>query len=304
MVRLEDLTPGVRVSGILAGAVRILAVHSYGNGAVEITYKDADGEVGQQILYRADESKLGLATVSGPTFDGDGVAFRLAAEALRIRMAGQHDPMLAVTTSDLEPLPHQIKAVYGELLPRVPLRFLLADDPGAGKTIMAGLYVKELALRGDLTRCLIVAPGGLVEQWQDELHDKLGLRFELLTTDLIAATPVGEYAFTVHPLLIARMDQLARNDDLLADLERSDWDLVVVDEAHRMSAHYYGNELKTTRRYELGRLLGRVARHLLLMTGTRMPARRRTSRPSWRCSTPTGMRDGSAVTSTRPTPAT
>jgi SNF2-related domain len=192
MVRLEDLTPGVRVFGILPGAVRIIAVHTYGNGAVEITYKDADGEVGQQILYRADESKLGLATVSGPTFDGDGAAFRLAAEALRIRMAGQHDTMLAVTTSDLDPLPHQIKAVYGELLPRVPLRFLLADDPGAGKTIMAGLYVKELALRGDLARCLIVAPGGLVEQWQDELHEKLGLRFELLTTDLIAATPVGE----------------------------------------------------------------------------------------------------------------
>jgi hypothetical protein len=117
MVRLEELTPGVRVSGILPGAVRIIAVHTYGNGAVEITYKDADGEVGQQILYRADESKLGLATVSGPTFDGDGAAFRLAAEALRIRMAGQHDTMLAVTTSDLDPLPHQIKAVYGELLP-------------------------------------------------------------------------------------------------------------------------------------------------------------------------------------------
>jgi len=165
-------------------------------------------------------------------------------------------------------LPHQIKAVYGELLPRVPLRFLLADDPGAGKTIMAGLYIKELALRGDLARCLVVAPGGLVEQWQDELSEKLGMRFELLTADLIGATPVGERVFTAHPLLIARMDQLARNDDLLSDLERTDWDLVVVDEAYRMSAHYYGSELKATRRYDLGRLLGRVARHLLLMTAT------------------------------------
>jgi hypothetical protein len=267
-MRLEELTPGARVSGILPEDVRIIAVHPVGDSAVEVTFKDADGQVGQQLLYRTDQAKLDLATASGPTFDGDGAAFRLAAEALRIRMAGQHDPMLAVTTSDLEPLPHQIKAVYGELLPRVPLRFLLADDPGAGKTIMAGLYIKELALRGDLARCLIVAPGGLVEQWQDELHEKLGLRFELLTTDLIAAVPVGEQVFGARPLLIARMDQLARNDDLLADLERSDWDLVVVDEAHRMSAHYYGDELKTTRRYELGRLLGRVARHLLLMTGT------------------------------------
>ncbi|HEV8526242.1 MAG TPA: helicase-related protein [Actinomycetes bacterium] len=94
------------------------------------------------------------------------------------------------------------------------------------------------------------------------------MRFELLTPDLIGATPVGERVFTAHPLLIARMDQLARNDDLLSDLERTDWDLVVVDEAHRMSAHYYGNELKATRRYELGRLLGRIARHFLLMTAT------------------------------------
>jgi superfamily II DNA or RNA helicase len=268
-VRLEDLIPGMRVSGILpAGDATVIAVHPYGDGALEVTYKDGGGEVGQQILYRADEASLAVGANYGPTFEGDGAAFRLAAEALRIWMAAQHDAMLAVTTSDLEPLPHQIKAVYGELLPRVPLRFLLADDPGAGKTIMAGLYIKELALRGDLARCLVVAPGGLVEQWQDELYEKLGMRLELLTADVIGATPVGERVFTAHPLLIARMDQLARNDDLLSDLERSDWDLVVVDEAHRMSAHYYGNELKATRRYELGRLLGRIARHFLLMTAT------------------------------------
>lgn len=237
-MRLEDLIPGMRVSGILpAGDATIIAVHPYGDGALEVTYKDGGGEVGQQILYRADEAKLAVAALAGPSFNGDGAAFRLAAEALRIRMAGQHDAMLAVTTSDLEPLPHQIKAVYGELLPRVPLRFLLADDPGAGKTIMAGLYIKELALRGDLARCLVVAPGGLVEQWQDELSEKLGMRFELLTADLIGATPVGERVFTAHPLLIARMDQLARNDDLLSDLERTDWDLVVVDEAYRTSCH-------------------------------------------------------------------
>jgi hypothetical protein len=137
-VRLEELTPGARVSGILPEDVRIIAVHPVGDSAVEVTFKDADGQVGQQLLYRTDQAKLDLATASGPTFDGDGAAFRLAAEALRIRMAGQHDAMLAVTTSDLEPLPHQIRAVYGELLPRVPLRFLLADDPGAGKTIMVG----------------------------------------------------------------------------------------------------------------------------------------------------------------------
>jgi superfamily II DNA or RNA helicase len=267
-VQLTELVAGLRVAGVLPdGEVTLIAVQAFGDEAAEVTYKDGDGEVRQRVLYRTDEAKLKVAD-SRLSFDGDGAEFRLAAEALRIRMAGQHDAMLAITTSDLDPLPHQIRAVYGELLSRVPLRFLLADDPGAGKTIMAGLYIKELALRGDLARCLIVAPGGLVEQWQDELHEKLGMRFELLTGDMIGATSVGEQVFATHPLLIARMDQLARNDELLADLERTDWDLVVVDEAHRMSAHWYGNELKTTRRYELGRLLGRVARHFLLMTAT------------------------------------
>src|SRR6185503_1322061 len=104
------------------------------------------------------------------------------------RYAALFDPMLAVASSDMDPLPHQIKAVYDELLPRTPLRFLLADDPGAGKTIMAGLYIKELMLRGDLDRCLIVAPGSLVDQWQEELYDKFGLRFELLTRGMIEET--------------------------------------------------------------------------------------------------------------------
>ena len=184
-------------------------------------------------------------------------------------MAGQFDPMLAVATSDLDPLPHQIQAVYGDLLGQArPLRFLLADDPGAGKTIMAGLYIKELVLRGDAARVLIVVPGGLVDQWQDELHDKFGLRFEILTRDLIDATPPSENPFREHPRLLARMDQVSRSDVLLDQLRDTDWDVVVVDEAHRMAAHYFGGELKTTRRYQLGELLGRVARHFLLMTAT------------------------------------
>ncbi len=132
---------------------------------------------------------------------------------------------------------------------------------------MAGLYIKELMLRGDLERCLVVAPGGLVEQWQDELKEKFGLSFELLTRQLADAQPDGG-VFTKFPLLIARMDQLSRAEDLPAQLDRTDWDLVVVDEAHRMSAHYFGNELKKTKRYQLGELLGRHTRHLLLMTAT------------------------------------
>src|SRR6202000_742439 len=118
-------------------------------------------------------------------FDSDGTLFRLASEAQRIQLAHLFDPVLAVHSSDVEPLPHQILAVYAEMLPRQPLRFLLADDPGAGKTIMAGLFIRELLIRGDLERCLIVAPGSLVEQWQEELAEKFALGFEILTRDQI-----------------------------------------------------------------------------------------------------------------------
>ncbi|MEV7788242.1 helicase-related protein [Streptomyces sp. NPDC088106] len=269
-LRLGDLTAGRTVSGIVTdGAVTIVAVRMYGPTAAQVTYRRPDGTVDETILYEEDEARLAESTpgAAGGGFDADPGLYRLAAEALRIRMAARGDAMLAVSTSLLEPLPHQIQAVYNELLPRTPLRFLLADDPGAGKTIMAGLYIKELALRGDLERCLIVAPGGLVEQWQDELLEKFGLDFTLLTRQLTDATIDGN-VFDRHPRLIARMDALARSEDLRRLLEESGWDLVVVDEAHRMSASYFGTELKTTKRFELGRLLGRLTRHLLLMTAT------------------------------------
>ncbi|WP_433243503.1 helicase-related protein [Streptosporangium sp. CA-135522] len=268
-VRLEDLTPGAVVGGVTpSGDVSVVAIKWYGSNAVNLTYKSGDGQVADQLLYRDHESRLSLRKASAAYgFDGDGAFFKLAAEALRIRMAARFDPMLAVTTSDLEPLPHQIQAVYGELLDRTPLRFVLADDPGAGKTIMAGLYIKELMLRGDLERCMIVAPGGLVEQWQEELLEKFGLRFEQLTRQLIDAQ-LDQSVFERYPLLLVRMDQLSRSEELQAQLQRSDWDLVVVDEAHRMSARYFGDELKKTKRYLLGELLGRHARHLLLMTAT------------------------------------
>ena len=267
--RLEDLVPGVSVNGVVGSrSVDVVSVRWHGSNFITLTYRDHDGRTDQTVLGRDREAGLSLSNKGRVrAFDGDADMWRLAAEALRIRYAALFDPMLAIASSDLQPLPHQIKAVYGELLPRTPLRFLLADDPGAGKTIMCGLYIKELMLRGDLARCLIVAPGSLVDQWVDELYDKFGLTFEVLTRSMIDASIQGQ-VFEQHPLLIARMDQLSRNEDLLAGLERSDWDLVVVDEAHRMSAHYFGNELKTTKRYQLGQLLGRVCRHFLLMTAT------------------------------------
>jgi superfamily II DNA or RNA helicase len=267
--KLEELTPGARVRGVVVGdTVTVIDAKWHGSNAITLTYCEDGGHVAQSLLYRDVEPSLNVEKPSRAySFDGDADLFRLAAEAQRIKMAALFDPMLAVTTSDLEPLPHQIKAVYGELIPRTPLRFLLADDPGAGKTIMAGLYIKELMLRGDLARCLVVAPGSLVEQWQEELHDKFGLRFELLTRSLIDSA-LDENVFERYPLLIARMDMLSRDTDLQALLGQSDYDLVVVDEAHRMSARYYSNELKATKRYQLGQLVGRIARHLLLMTAT------------------------------------
>ncbi len=268
-VRLEDLVLGIEVLGVVgAFPVAVVQVTWHGQNFITLTYKDHTGKTDQVVLGREKESSLRItSTATGHAFDGDPESWRIGAEALRIHFAALFDPMLAITTSDLDALPHQITAVYGELLPRTPLRFLLADDPGAGKTIMAGLYIKELILRGDLARCMIVSPGGLAEQWQDELFEKFGLKFEILTRSMIDSDIHGN-VFTDHPLMIARMDMLSRDEELQARLERSDWDLIVVDEAHRMSAHYFGQELKTTKRYQLGLMLGKICRHLLLMTAT------------------------------------
>ena len=267
-MKLEDVCGGQRLSGVIPGdTITVIAAQRHGQDALELTFRSTVGTIAQQILFRGDEQRIQIAQAAGRPFDAPASDFKLAAEAQRIRLAGLFDPMLAVATSDVQPLPHQITAVYGELLPRTPLRFLLADDPGAGKTIMAGLYIKELLLRDDVKRCLVVAPGGLVDQWQDELFFKFGLHFEILTNALIDAN-ININVFERHPLLIARMDQLSRNEDLQAKLSETEWDLIVVDEAHRMAAHYFAGKLEKTRRFELGELLGSITRHFLLMTAT------------------------------------
>lgn len=267
-MQLEELKPGLRINGLVpAEVVKVIAVQWHGADALELTYKSALVGLGQQVVFREDQDKFSIAQSRGRAFDAAASDYKLVAEAQRISLAGLFDPMLAVATSDVQPLPHQIRAVYGELLPRTPLRFLLADDPGAGKTIMAGLYIKELLLRDDVKQCLIIAPGGLVEQWQDELFFKFGLRFDLLTNQLIDAQ-VNFNVFETNPLLIARMDQLSRNEQLQDQLKETEWDLIIVDEAHRMGAHYFGAELRKTKRFLLGEMLGRITRHLLLMTAT------------------------------------
>ncbi len=269
MTKLEDLRKGALVNGLLpSGPVTLVDVRWHGSDVVELTYRDVASNLGSELVFRDREPQLEVTAPGTPwAFDGGGELFRLVSEAYRIRMAYLFDPWLAVHISFVEPLPHQITAVYGEMIPRQPLRFLLADDPGAGKTIMAGLYIKELMLRGDLERCLIVTPGNLSEQWQDELNQKFGLPFDILTNDRIETARTGN-ALAEMPLVIARLDKLSRGEDLQQKLDQTDWDLIVCDEAHKMSASVFGNEVKYTKRYRLGQQLSRLTRHLLLLTAT------------------------------------
>ena len=270
-MRLEDLKPNAAVRGILPDAlVTVVSVQWFGSEALELTYKTPTGKVANELLYRHDEPRLELVEHGRPwSFDGDGGLFRLVSEALRIRLAHLYDPVLAVHTSIVDPLPHQITAVYEAMLPCHPLRFLLADDPGAGKTIMAGLFIKELIARGDLQRCLIVCPGSLAEQWQDEMYRRFHLPFDILTNDKLEAARTGNW-FLETNLAIARLDKLSRNEDVQLKLQAPDcrWDLVVCDEAHKMSATFFGGEINYTKRYRLGQLLSTLTRHFLLMTAT------------------------------------
>lgn len=269
MAKLEELVSGTSVDGLVARErVTVVGAKWFGDTVLEVTYKCPNGTVGNALLYRDDEARLTVSEKTRPwSFDAPGAEFRLVSEANRIRLASLFDTLLAVHTSLVEPLPHQILAVYERMLPRQPLRFLLADDPGAGKTIMAGLLIKELIARGDLERCLIVAPGSLVDQWQDELDQKFQLPFELATNDGIESARTGNW-FAENNLAIARLDKLSRNEDVQRRVLAVDWDLIVVDEAHKMSAQFFGGEVNYTGRYKLGRLLSEKTRHFLLMTAT------------------------------------
>ncbi len=269
MLSLEQLKPGMNLVGLEPSLVATLvAVVPIAEGTVQVVYKTPDGTLKDRLLGRTDEANIGLDTVERPwSFDGDGAAFQLACEARRIDLAFLFDPMMAVHTSNVEPLPHQITAVYESMLTRQPLRFVLADDPGAGKTIMAGLYMSELIMRADAKRIVVVAPGSLVEQWRDELFEKFGLEFRIYSTLLEQASPSGN-PFEAHHQLIVRLDQFSRNEELQEKLCLAHWDLAVFDEAHKLAAHYFGSKLEKTARFRFGEALGAHTRHLLLMTAT------------------------------------
>ncbi len=277
---LSEITDGQSLSGLEPDLVcRVVAVKVLSEAAAQVYYELPDGQVRERLLTAAEAATITPAAAQRPwSFDGDGEAFKLACEAKRIDLAFLFDPMMAVHTSNVDPLPHQITAVYESLLPRQPLRFVLADDPGAGKTIMAGLYIRELIMRADAERILIVAPGSLVEQWRDELFEKFGLDFKVYSTLLDDACSSGN-AFDDHPRLIARLDQLSRAEEggdgedrrpgpLQEKVLATDWDLVVFDEAHKLSAHYDGQEIKRTGRFRFAERLGAATRHFLLMTAT------------------------------------
>ncbi|ADV63935.1 helicase domain protein [Isosphaera pallida ATCC 43644] len=268
-MQLAELKSGLDLVGLEPERVcTVMAVVPHAENAVQVIYRLPDGTIKERLLGPADEATIAVATVERPwAFDGDAAAFQLACEANRIDLAFLFDPMMAVHTSNVEPLPHQITAVYESMLPRQPLRYVLADDPGAGKTIMAGLYIRELIMRADARRVLIVAPGSLVEQWRDELFEKFGLEFRVYSSALEQSSPSGN-PFEDHHQLIVRLDQMSRNDDLRAKLCAAGWDLVVFDEAHKLAAHYYGREVKETARFKFAKALGQQTRHLLLMTAT------------------------------------
>lgn len=269
MLKLEDLKKDASIEGLVLGqVVRVVTTEWAGPDAVTVYFKTPDGALNERMLFRSDEATMSIAAAGRPwSFDADGEDFKLGAEAYRINLAHLFDPMMAVHTSNVEPLPHQITAVYESMLPRQPLRFVLADDPGAGKTIMAGLLIRELLMRADARRILIVAPGSLVEQWQDEMREKFGTEFKIFGRDLIENSASGN-PFEEADLMVARIDQLARNDDLLEKLKASRWDLIIVDEAHKLSANYFGQKVNKTKRFQLGELLGSITRHFLLMTAT------------------------------------
>jgi superfamily II DNA or RNA helicase len=213
-------------------------------------------------LSRLREVKPGVAF----SFDADPTAFLLAAEARRMGLAHLFDPQAALGVSDVQPLPHQLRAVYETMLHKQPLRYVLADDPGAGKTVMAGLLIKELLLRGDAANVMVVSPGVLVDQWDEEMREKFGLEFETLTRDKVLheGNP-----FARGGLWLARLDVLARNSEGILDKAcEVDWDLIIFDEAHKMSATVWGNEVKKTKRYQMAEEIGKHTRNLLMMTAT------------------------------------
>jgi len=246
--------------------VRVLTVQTHGNSL----HIEAVGTRSQQfyprLLSAEDLVRVHIEATTGRDLRGNGEGFFLAMEAQRIRYAYQFDPLFAVNVSQVDPLPHQIQAVYFHILRQPRLRFLLADDPGAGKTIMTGLLLKELKYRGLVRRTLIVVPGHLKDQWLREMKERFGETFTIVDRSVMNAT-WGRNVWRDQAQIITSMD-FAKQEDVMIALSESQWDLIVVDEAHKMAAYRYGAKTSKTERYRFGETLSRLSHFLLFLTAT------------------------------------
>lgn len=238
-------------------ALRIEAV-----GVVDSVYYD------RTITPVQFETQVKEVVGGSHSFDAEPRLFRLAVEALRTHLAHAFDPQFAVSVSQVDPLPHQLDAVYKHMLPQPRLRFLLADDPGAGKTIMAGLLMREMMQRGEVSRVLVLCPKALTDQWRREMWERFRERFTLVTGEFVA-NAFGQNVWAENDLCVASID-LAIQDHILPGLEQVTWDLVIFDEAHKLSAYRYGSsgKIDKTKRYMLAERLSPKTKHLLLMTAT------------------------------------
>ena len=254
----------VEIGQILTGPqfaepVRVETIHQSGLATWHVGVVGLRTERFRRVtLTPADLESISIQSPT-VTFDGDANLLRLGLQAYSLGIAYEFDPYFGLSISRVDPLPHQLEAVYDYLLKLAQVRFLLADDAGAGKTIMAGLLLRELKLRGLADRTLVVCPANLTFQWQRELREKFDEKFLVLKGgDLRAQFGVNQWI--ENPQIITSLD-LAKRDDILPGLRQARWNLVVVDEAHRMSA---ASEDKKSQRYKLGELLRETTDHLLL----------------------------------------
>ena len=259
-----NLKPGVIIRGpVIPEPIQVVAVIPMGVSTQVLGKGLATGQFHDPILRREQLALLTAPPEQAP-FDGDAKRFRLGVEAMRLGLAYEYDPYFSLSIARVDPLPHQLEAVYEYFL-RVPrIRFLLADDPGAGKTIMAGLLIKELKIRGLIRRILIVAPANLTFQWQRELRDKFRESFEVIRGDTLRAN-YGMNPWQERDQVVTSVSWVSRIEDARESLLRSDWDLIIVDEAHKMSAY---SADKKTLAYQLGEHLSAMTDHFLLMTAT------------------------------------
>jgi len=242
--------------------LQVVFVQSVGN-SLKVGGKGArSGQYVERIFSAEQIAQLTVLSAQAP-FDGDPLRFRLGIEAYRLGLAHEYDPYFSLSVARVDPLPHQLEAVYDAILPLPRIRFLLADDPGAGKTIMAGLLLKELKARGLATRTLIVTPANLAFQWRRELADKFRENFEVVRgADLRAA--YGTNPWLDRPQAITSIDW-AKREEVRESLDKAQWDLIIVDEAHKMSA---AAPDRKSDRYRLGETLSRKTDHFLLLTAT------------------------------------